>query len=264
MARADGNSPNDFLDKRDQLLQELAGLIGANELATENWTGITSAGGHPLVEGSQSFHISMQATPTGTTLTWDDGNTVTGIGGEVSSLIELRDTTIPAYVNRLDTITAGLASAVNALHATGMTQSDQPAGDFFTGNTAGSIHVADDIITDASNIASTKQAGAPGDGSLATDIFNLTTTPLIGTQTLNQAAQALLSQVGNDVKTAKTNTDTQSALHDLINTRDQQTGGVSLDEEMANLLIYQRAYQASARVLVATDEMIQSLLQKLG
>ena len=49
-----------------------------------------------------------------------------------------------------------------------------------------------------------------------------------------------------------------------MKTRDQQTGGVSLDEEMANLLIYQRAYQASARVLVAADEMIQVLLDRLG
>ncbi|MHB9110849.1 MAG: flagellar hook-associated protein FlgK [Armatimonadota bacterium] len=264
MARADGNSPNDFLDQRDQVLQELAGLIGANELGTESWTGITSAGGRPLVEGSKSFQISLQATPTGTQLIWDDGSAVSGIGGEVAALIELRDTTIPRYMAQLDTVAAGLAGAVNALHATGVTQDNQPAGDFFTGNTAGSIHVADAIVTDAGAIASTTQADAPGDGSLATDIFNLITQPLIGTQTLNQAAQALLSNIGNDVQTARTNTRTQSALHDLITARDQQTGGVSLDEEMANLLIYQRAYQASARVLVAADEMIQVLLQQLG
>jgi len=264
MARADGNSPNDFLDQRDQVLRELSSIIGAGEMAIGDATGITALGGHPLVEGSQAFHMTVQAGDGGLQLAWEDGVSVSGVGGEIAALIQIHDTTVPQYQSQLDTIAATLVSSVNALHATGVTMEDLPAGDFFIGDTAGSIHIADAIMSSARNIASTTQADAPGDGSLATDIFALSKEPLIGAQTLNQTAQAMLSQIGNEVQTAKMNSDVQTALLEQINARDLQTGGVSIDEEMTNMIVYQRAYQASARVLAMVDELIGDLLQQLG
>lgn len=264
MATADGNNPNDYLDQRDQVLTEMAGVAGVSNISGEDTTGITSIGGHMLVEGARAWHVSIQQQGGSSQLVWDDGSAVNNIGGDIAGLVQIHDTVIPDYRAQLDTIAANLASSVNALHVTGVTQDNQPAGNFFAGNTAGSIHLDDTILANAANIATTTQLYAPGDGSLATDIYTLTNSPLIGNQTLSQTAQGLLSKIGNAVQTAHTNLQVKTAIRDAARQRDQQTGGVSLDEEMTNLIVYQRAYQASAHMMATLDQMAQTIIEKLG
>lgn len=265
MARAEGREPNDYLDERSRVLTEMTQIAGVSVLTPgDDGNIIVNLGGRALVQGSSSEHLTVDTSAGDVQIRWGDGTQAAITGGKIGALYQLRDTELPAYQAQLDQLAGALATAVNGLHATGVTMTNTPAGDFFTGTTAGSIHVADDIINDVSNIASTTQAGAPGDGSLATDIHALCNTALIGTQTLNQYAQSMLSGIGHAVQSAQVNLDANTSLQELISNNEMEASGVSLDEEMANLLVYQRAYDASAQVLKTADEMIQIILDKLG
>ncbi|MHB9024213.1 MAG: flagellar hook-associated protein FlgK [Armatimonadota bacterium] len=268
-AKAEGRAPNDLMDQREEILGQLTTLAGVTNLSNDEATGITNLGGRALVQGNVAFHIQWDAASR--QIVWQsDGSAATIASGEIAGLLEVRDGVIPSYLQQLDDIAAALAGAVNSLHNNtlnpngAVTLTGAPAGDFFNGNTAGSIAVSAAILADAGEIATTGTPGAVGDGSLATQMFNLHQSALIGTQTLNQTAESLVGLVGTATRTAQTNLQASTALQNQVQVQQQAVSGVSLDEEMANLLVYQRAYDASARVLSIADQMLQTLLERLG
>lgn len=264
MARAENRDPNDYLDQRGMLLAEMTQLAGVSTLSVDEASSIITVGGRALVEGSVAHHLSLQSGAGATTIRWEDGTIANISGGEIAGLLSTRDTVIPDYRAQLDAIASALNTAVNGLHATGVTMDDLPAGTFFTGTTAGSIRVTDAILADARKIAATTQVNAAGDGSLATDIYGLYTAQLVGNQTLGQASQSIIGQIGNAVQTAKTQVEINAALKGMQDNQEKLVSGVSLDEELANMLIYQRAFAASARMLTTADQMMQTVIEMMG
>jgi len=71
-------------------------------------------------------------------------------------------------------------------------------------------------------------------------------------------------QVGADVQQATNQVDTTTALTNALQNQRQSVSGVSLDEEMTNLITFQRSYQASARALSAMDDMLDQLINRTG
>ncbi len=63
-----------------------------------------------------------------------------------------------------------------------------------------------------------------------------------------------------DVQSANSSQTTQQSLLTAIGNQRQSVSGVSLDEEMTNMITYQQAYQASARMMTAIDDMLQTLI----
>jgi flagellar hook-associated protein 1 FlgK len=53
-------------------------------------------------------------------------------------------------------------------------------------------------------------------------------------------------------------------IHDQLSSRQQSISGVSLDEEMAQMIQYQHAYDAAARVLTVADEMLGTIIEQMG
>jgi flagellar hook-associated protein 1 FlgK len=259
--QATGQVAGDLYDQRANALNALSQLTGATSLSNETGVVIVNVGGRTLVQGTSAHHLAAAAGGSG--LTWDDGTAVRA-GGETGALLDLHATTLPAYQSRLDTLAFALASGVNSLHRTGVTADNAAAGDFFTGTTAATLGVAPAILASTNAIAAGRQLNAPGDGSLATAIAALAGQPLIGTQTLNAHAQAMVGQIGTDVQRADTNQAANAALVEQLQAQESAASGVSLDEEMTNMLISQRAYDASARVLTVADEMLRVLIQALG
>lgn len=266
LAKAEGRDANDLMDQRESILNEMTTIAGTKSLSLNEGNSITNLGGRALVEGKVVNHLVVKADASGTPMvTWaEDGAQANISEGNIAGLYEIRDKTIPQYKDELDTIASALSSAINTLHQTGVTMNNTPAGDFFVGATAGSIHVSDAILADANNISATRNTDAIGDGTLANDIYGLYTQPLIGSQTLNQMAQGVIGQIGNAVKSAQTNLDGSQALKTQMTSQQQQVSGVSLDEEMTNMMIYQRAYDASARIMVTADDMMKTLIQTLS
>lgn len=104
----------------------------------------------------------------------------------------------------------------------------------------------------------TSAGGSFGGNEVAQGIANLRG------GTAEQRYAALIAQVGSDVQSAQSNQANSQAVLTAINQQRQSVSGVSLDEEMTNLITFQRGYEASARAITSMDEMLGTLIEHTG
>ena len=227
-----GISPNTLLDQRDNLLDDLSSLAqisvstGSNGAVTVNFGDAAS----PLVSG--------------TNVTWPQTLT-SASGGQLGSLLNMSSSTGPVgtFMSSLDSVANQVISSVNAL---------QPSSPFFTGTGAGTITVS----ATASTVQTSSSATSGSD--LAAAIGNLANGPA------DQAYASFVAQVGSGVQAAQSTQSTQQAVLTAVSNQRQSVSGVSLDEEMTNLIQYQQAYQASARVMNAINSTLDTLINSVG
>jgi flagellar hook-associated protein 1 FlgK len=164
---------------------------------------------------------------------------------------------------RLDTLASTLVTATNAQHALGFDLNGNAGGTFFTGTSASTIAVNPALISNPALIAASGN-GNVGNADNALALANIRNQPLIGPSTIDTAYSQLVTQIGSDTQQAQHDSDTAKLLAGSIDDRRQSVSGVSLDEEMTNLVKFQRGYQASARAMSAMDEMIDQLISRTG
>ena len=143
---------------------------------------------------------------------------------------------------------------------------------FFQGTGASDIAVNTDLHSDTNRIAAGAVNGAnevnPGDNSTANAIGKLLTqqvninTPwrTTGNQSISEYYSTLVSKVGADTRSAKTNAEYNRALTDDLDSRQASISGVNIDEEMAALIKFQHSYTAAAKLITTADQMLQTLL----
>jgi flagellar hook-associated protein 1 FlgK len=264
-----GYSANDFRDQREQLAFELSQIIEIEsfEDGDGNLT-IMVAGGKPLVERSNTWTLSTADNAGMQDVFWEASNgTTTNIttsinNGELKGFIEARDTTLAAYITDLDDLAATIITELNALHSTGYAL-DGSQNDFFTGSDASDIAVNSAISADPNLIAAASSNTAlPGDNSMAILIADLQNGLLMSgnSATFDDFYNSLVGTVGNDVQAANFTFDHQTNMVNYLEERRQQIAGVSLDEEMVNLIQYQHAYNSAAKLITTTDELMETLL----
>ena len=123
-ASSNGSAPLSLEDQRDALMEQLAQLTGATNTSPRQSTATVQLGGATLVSGSTSLTLNAPASPAGQ-VTAGDGNQagpVSITSGTIGALLQLSQTTIPGYIQQLDTFASGLISMVNELHAEGISQ----------------------------------------------------------------------------------------------------------------------------------------------
>lgn len=234
-----GQAPNDLLDRRDVLIDRLANLAQVSVTEVGDGSVIVEFGGRTLVDPAapDGYHWPV---------------TLTRPGGKLGALLELGAPTGPALtlLSRLDAVAADLVTAVNAIHGTG------PDGlPFFdpAGTTAETLAVA--ITADRLNPGTTPD---PERNDIAIAIAQLRG------GAINRSYGALVAEVGSVVRSARSAEAIQQALVDAIDDRRQSVQGVSPDEEMVNLVRFQRGYEASARVMTTLDSMLDTLINRTG
>jgi flagellar hook-associated protein 1 FlgK len=175
--------------------------------------------------------------------------------------METRDTYVPSYIAKLDTIAADLITAVNGVHSAGFGLDNISGRDFFTGTNAATIAVNTVLVANPDRIATAAAPNQPGDSSIALAIAQLRTTMSPAT---DAAYASLVSVLGVDSRTEQdryANLDTLTRIQDR---RRANVSGVSLDEEAADMVRYQRAYEAAARVLTTYDQLLDTLINRTG
>ena len=235
-----GGSPNDMMDRRDQLLDELSQL--AQVSVTNN------------ADGTVDVQFGDATTPLvdSTGVHWPQ--TLTAPGGKLGALLQLTNPatgTLAGYRTSLNAFARQLADSVNALH--------NPSGtgvNFFTYTAGSEASTLTVNATAATVVAST--TSNPGANDVAVAIAGLRG------GAADSAYQALVTQIGSAVSNAQTQSDSAQALTGAVDDRRQSTSGVSMDEEMTNLVRFQRAYQASARAMSSVDEMLDTLINRTG
>ena len=225
--------PNDLEDRRDLLLDKLSALGGVATTAEADGTVTVKFGdaAEPLVQG--------------TAVNWPQKLSA-ATGGQLGALLGLSGAggALAGYRGALDEVASKLASTVNALHT---------ATPLFSGTTAASIAVA----VSASEVQ-TAEASNPGGNEVALALAGLR-----GGEA-EQRYAALVAQVGSAVQNASSTEANSQAVLSAIGDQRQSVSGVSLDEEMTNLVTFQRGYEASARALTSMDEMLNTLINHTG
>ncbi len=274
-----GSTANDFRDQRDVLINQLAEKI--NFTTKEDSQGrvtITLGDGNDLV-GSSPFGkltTSKNAATGFNDIAWDTGSGAPVVidaknitAGNLSGWLDVRDTLVPAYKDQLDKLAGQIIDQVNALHAAGqgLDGTGSPTGnDFFSGSSASTIQVNQTILDDVNKIAAaggTVAAGLiKGDNSQAVKIAGLqnTLTMTGGSTTFGTFYNTLVARVGSDVQNASMNLTHHTATVDqLVNYR-ESVSGVSLDEEMVNLVKFQQGYSAAAKLVDTVKQMMDTVI----
>ncbi len=257
---------NALQDRRDALVLELSKLVAVSQHEEGN-LGITiSVGGRILVQGGQANLLECATVEGGKQqVRWaKDGQEVLIKGGELNGLLWLRDEALPSYLAQLDTFASILVQEVNALHRTGKTLTGSDGTDFFkAGTTAANISL-DPSIVDHPELIAASATGAVGNNEIALAIAGLDSRPVRGTMTLNQLYRGLVADIGGSAAIAYRQATAHQLSLDQFTMQQQSVSGVSLDEEMTNLIKFQQAYNAAARVITVMDEMIDVLVSKTG
>jgi flagellar hook-associated protein 1 FlgK len=255
IATATGSVDPAVLDQRDAQLNTLAQLGGATAAQQTDGTVTVTMGGQTLVSTVTAATVAVDPSNQVTV----GGNTAALTGGTALAQSQTLTTTIPGYQAQLDSVAAGLASAVNSVHASGYDLSGAAGGAFFTGTTAATISVA---ITDPSKVAASATGSGTGDldGSVAATLATLGSAATGPDATYRK----FVTSLGSDVQSATQQSALQTTITSNVDTLQASVSGVNYDDEVTNLLTYQRAYQASSRVLTTIDDMLDTLINRTG
>lgn len=271
IARFEINHPGSAVDLRDQRqarLEELAAKLPVElrDLGDGQVQVYVKDAGNAdivLVDGSA---VNGAVAFTGAGLTGGTPATAIALGsGAIYGALQARDTGVQNLRDSLDLIARQLVTSVNAIYNPSAT----PGADFFdpAGLSAAAINLRGGLT--ASNLV-TGSSGAAGDNSVAVAIANLATQAFstgagdLIDGTLGQAYTRAVSDLGQALSTANARAEDQANITRLVRSQRDAVSGVSLDEEMADLVKFQRAFQASSRVFSVVDELLDTVVNRLG
>ncbi len=249
-------------DQQTELTRQLCEQIDVSVIQSDDGLTLTTKSGALLVAGSKSFDLSSFPSSSGLREIVANGKDITAdiSGGAIGGLLEARDQAIPSILGELNQLASGLATAVNDSNRKGFDLAGNPGANIFAISTpldaAASITVA---MSDPRGIALSSD-GSEGDNGNLGNFEAIRHGNTISGYAPVDFYSSSVARVGNTVATAQSNADASDmALRQLQNQRGA-ISGVSLDEEAANMIRLQRAFEASARVFTVVDEMLQTVL----
>ena len=215
--------------------------------------------------------------------------------GELAGLFEVRDVVISGEKDNLNGLAYTIFTNINSVHSAGYGLEGDSASttNFFLlgeGTTSDTINSALSIkvnptLDDVTKIRAAQSQGVSGDGRNAELIFKFQTqsthiyvtdpdypdipltTPykeLSIEDNINHANSQRVAEFGLTVQKINTLEKQHSNLTDVMDQQRESVNGVSLDEEAANLVKYQRSYQASIRLMTTVDEMLDRIINNMG
>lgn len=267
----------DLMDRRDLLLDELAELTGGSVTYIGEGNAVRfTVGGFPLVDRDRAYEIEAHISGNETEIRWKSSSednspkTISSVGGRIGGLQAAKADIVVKFRKRLEDLFKDIVEGVNARHqdADGNLKFFEvdPAGPYL-----GAVKVNPEMVADPSKIITTSPDGAspgniaheiadflanggqltPGDDSSNVDPFVETWTAIIG-------------ELGAQAQKIETGAIIQGLLVKELRNRRDSISGVSVDEEVANLIRQQHAFSAASRVITIADEMIDTIINRMG
>ena len=303
--KGNGVEPNDLLDQRDNILDELSQYLPITIQETEVGTASVSIGNNVLVAGSSLVNTlkadagdtnnptTVNLYPTGGGATVAINSLITN--GEVGAILEMGGNdpsklTIKGILSNLDTLAQSIANNINTLQNQGryiyndssaippikelrVASTDYPI--IFESSDANplgalNIQVVQDIIDDPYRIAAaTNNPAIPntslGSGDQALAMADLRDDASAGpsSTTFENYLASTISILGVNAKSNTDKLDSQESLMQQVNLRRESTSGVNVDEELVDLIRFQRAFEASSKVMSTINEVLQTLMNRM-
>ena len=252
-----GHTANTLRDLRYQALTELAGQVPAQFTEQDNGSVTVTVGSTTLV--SAFDYAQMSYDEAGGAFSYQDAAGSGGVlgsgtlddlsGGRVNGLVHALQST-DDYLGRLDDFAGALVDTVNAAH----TQGDGTAVPIFALDADGRLQLDTDFDQNYATLIQSQRASAMSE-------LQNTSIAALGDVTFSESLTDLQTQVGADIDAANTQMDFQNALLLDLQARQQDVSGVSIDEEMVNALQFQQIYAAAGKIVQATAEMLDTVIQ---
>lgn len=270
-----------FNDERQAKLRELAEIIDIQSVETSDGDFQVYSSGFPLVVGVTGGTFSVEADGAnaglwkikytiGNSTPTDVSDQITG--GSIGKMMELRDTTLPGYRDRLDELAYRVSTSINTIHQTGFNLAGQNNLLFFTNlaaiaGSARLISLHADVEGNPSGIAaSSVAADIPSGNGTAKQLAGLQDANIVftsGNTTALNYYSTLLSDIGIETGSAGTQSDFYKNVFVQTETERERASGVSIEEEEMDLVKFRAAYQAAARLISIGTEML-NILVNLG
>lgn len=265
-AKAGGSADLTAQDKRDQLIGQLAEKLPVT-VHNDKDELMVQVNGVSVVQGNESTTLELENLSSSPTVRFTDADITysppSSDEGVLGAQLKMLNQTLPSVEKELTQFTNTLAKKVNSLH-NGATKPDgTTAGDFFQMPGPGQefIGLHKKVAANADEIAAAGSGKPPGDNTVALQISDLQTTKLFnnGRETPQTFATNIISNVGEQVQAAERQVRTTSAAADHAKALKESVTGVSLNEEMTNLVKFQQGYAAAAKVVQTARTLSDTL-----
>jgi len=306
---AGGETANDLRDKRNLLVDQLSSLIRIEYYESSTGRFRIDINGMPLVDHLSYRTLEVEKNSPNTissengnlyAIKWADTETYLELNdiksGKLRGYIEMRDSIIPYYVEKLNEFAKNLADAFNQIHREGYTypfgdNKSENGIDFFASGdgegseiTAKNITLSKKIMESVYNIAaSSEKIGEDEDGNpvgwgnneIALRLVDLRNKDKIeilkedGTvdrtiEGLESLIKSIIADLAVESSHSNKMKEGQEILSHSLQNQRLSISGVSIDEEMTNMIQYQHAYSAAARMITAIDEALDILINRTG
>ncbi len=288
---ANSASVDSLADQRDELISQLSTQLGVNVTYNANGTANVYSGSEALVSGSTTQTLSLSSSGPPYSLVWSqDQTSFQPSSGTLAGDLSVVNQYVPGYQQDLDQVAQSLMGSVNNLMSTGYDLNGNPGTPFFLGTGASDIGVNPAVATDPSLIAAASAPVASGssatneDGTIAADVGELPNSQTVtmevpsggwsagasasswtaATTTTGPEADVAYNQlvtgIGQATSTANNSLTNQQTVTTNVNSALQSATGVNTDQEMTNMVMYQNAYDASAKFISTVDDILQTLV----
>lgn len=272
---ATGGGANELRDQRRLALGELAERLEVRTVERADGTvDVFARSGAALVLGGAAAELATRPGAAGLDggplrevgVRAPDGGLVS-LGGEpggaLGALLGVRDGELAADGAALDLLATTLRDAVNAVQTdpAGRDLDGLAGAPLFTGTGALDLTVA---LDDPRGLAAA-QGPDPGDNTNALALLGLRTAtfPALSGATLEDHFGALQARIGGAARDAADRAEVESGLAAALAAQRDAVSGVSLEEEFTDLVRFQRGFQAAARLVTASDRLLEDLLGML-
>lgn len=258
-----GNA-NDLRDRRQQRLESLSQIanfttttVNANEFQL-------TIGGVVMISANAVTDTLATTTDAsgGIQIQSGSGTALTLTAGSIQGTIDARDGALETLRDDIDTLSSSLRTGINDIHKTGFALDNTTGLNFFTGTDASDIQVNSVILNDPNKIHASGASGESGNNAKALAMAQLASASqaALGNLTFAESYNQTVANFGQELSNTNSQLLDQTAVNRMLERQRDSLGGVSIDEEMTNLIIFQRAFQASARMVNTIDELLQSVI----
>lgn len=274
IAQAGGGDAAALKDQRDQVVNSVGQRVGAKTIEDKNGAVTLFAAGAVLVAGNDASQLSLDLDPNSGAMRFyatpagGQKNEITARvdTGTLGGIREARDTDLAKTQASLDQYAYDVANKLNEIHASGVGKDGTGNRALFDVSStakgaAASLTINSDLIGHPERIAAADNSGnLPGGNAIALKLANVGDQQVFGGQTLNDRYAAMATDIGFRKQGADSELQLRTDTLSVAQSLSDSANGVSLDEEMVNLTQYQRAFEASSKVMKVADELMQTLL----
>lgn len=250
-----GLETNDVRDKINQKLKELSNLADIVVSYDESGSVRVSIGGVAVVERNFVQAIDLKFSDGVVKIVSTQTESELRLNsGEVFVLQNMFNRQVPEIIQRFDELAKNLSKKVNEIHKVGYSIDGTTGLDFFVGTSIGSIQVNKIIIDNPLKISASINKDA-GNNQVA-----LAISALRNDGQISGVYNSIVSDIGLKAKISSDNENLHRMILKQLETQRDAFSGVSIDEEMLNMIKFQKMFEASAKVIQTVNEMIDTIL----